>query len=83
MPNTRNLGPTPLYGTAEIEVQVSIDTKGRVTEAHALTSGKKINQVLLGEALEAAKKWTFDPATDRGQAVPSTHLITFRFVPGS
>ncbi len=83
VPNMRNLGFAPLSGSPEIEVQVSIDASGRVTEAHALNAGKKISQMLRREAVDTAKKWIFEPATSGGKAVPSTHLITFRFVPGS
>ncbi len=78
MPSIRNLGPQ-LFQPTEVNVLVSIDASGRVIEAHPVDNGKRINQALIGEAIKAAREWTFEPATDRGKPVPATHLITFRF----
>jgi hypothetical protein len=83
LPNLRNVSQQLLYDTAELEVQVWIDTAGRVTDAHPVSNGKKVNQALIGEAIKAAMQWTFIPATNSGRPVPATHVITFRFVRGS
>jgi hypothetical protein len=79
MPNLRSIAPQLLFDTTTIDVQVSIDATGRVVEAHPINTGRKINQLVVGEAVKAAMQWTFEPATHRGKPIPATHVITFRF----
>ena len=79
MPSTRNLTPGVVSERTRVEVEVRIDTKGRVESARLLTPNVK-NQ-LGSAALAAAKQWTFQPATLRGLNVESTHTIVFDFSP--
>jgi hypothetical protein len=59
-----------------VTVQVAIDKRGYVVEAHALRSP---SQYWSGRAVEAALQWRFEPATLRGQSIPSVSTIDFRF----
>jgi TonB family protein len=61
-------------------VEVKIDTNGRVSAAHVETANVKSQ--LVSSALAAARQWTFQPATLRGQRVESTQTIPFEFRPG-
>jgi hypothetical protein len=79
MPNLRSIAPQLLFDTTNVDVQVSIDAAGHVVEAHAINTGKKINQAVVGEAVKAAMQWTFQPATHGGKPIPATHVITFHF----
>jgi TonB family protein len=63
-------------GAYEVVVVVSIDATGKVTEAHPL---KKDSYGFGQAAVQAVKKWTFSPATQNDQAVPSTQVILFVF----
>jgi hypothetical protein len=63
-----------------ISVQVSIDARGRVTDAIALDDGVPVPSVVLrGRAVAAAKAWLFEPARLRGKPVAAQHVIVFRF----
>jgi TonB family protein len=79
MPNTRNLTPGLITEVTRVEVEVRVDNSGHVKSAH-LTNPNVKNQ-LGSEALKAAKQWTFQPATLRGQHVESDHTIVFEFRP--
>lgn len=64
-----------LTGTTQIEV--SIDASGTIVSTRvALSSG---DARLDRAAEDAAKQWTFKPATRKGEAVPSTMILPFRF----
>ncbi len=79
LPNTKFSGLAINYDDLEIQVQVSIDRSGHVTEAHWLQNGKKISSLLTGAAVAAAKQWIFEPAILRGTAVSADHTIVFEF----
>ena len=79
MPNTRNLTPGSITQTTRVEVEVRVDNSGHVKAAHLLNNNVK-NQ-LGAAAVAAAKQWTFQPATLRGQRVESDHTIVFEFRP--
>jgi hypothetical protein len=72
-----SLGPAVLTPMT-VTVQVSIDKKGNVVEAHALHSA---SQYWSGRAVAAALQWHFEPATLHGQSIASTSEIDFRFNP--
>lgn len=67
--------------TSRIDVVVKVDESGRVTEAHLAGDARKIPMPLALATLNAARKWTFQPATINGKNVASDHLITFKFHP--
>jgi TonB family protein len=80
MPNIRSIPSNLVSDVTRVEVEVKIDTNGRVSAAHVETANVKSQ--LVSSALAAARQWTFQPATLRGQRVESTHTISFEFRPG-
>ena len=70
-----------LYKDVQVQIQVSIDERGRVISARLLKGREKVSQQLLGVALEAAAQWQFQPATLRGRAVGSEYTVVFQFHP--
>ena len=62
-----------------VEVEVRIDTTGHVKAAHL--TNPNVKSALGSAALAAAKQWTFQPASLRGQHVDSDHTIVFEFRP--
>lgn len=58
--------------TGTVKVQVVVATNGTVKDAKVLGG----HPVLAGAALEAIKKWRFEPA-----AVESTGVVDFKFEP--
>ncbi len=81
LPDTTLFPPVFLATSPQIEVTVKVDKNGRVTEAHAVGSRKKVKEALIGAAVVAAKQWSFEPAKLRGRAVASEHTIIFQFRP--
>lgn len=61
----------------DVNVRVWIDVHGHVTRAEA-DSGP---EVFHDEAINAAMRLVFEPATRNGVAVPSTVLVLFHFAP--
>ena len=70
-----------LYKDVRVQIQVSVDERGRVIAARPLASPEKMSQSLLGVALSAATQWQFQPATLHGRAVGSEYTIVFQFHP--
>jgi len=62
---------------ADVRVQVGIDSRGEVTDVTVL-SGPELFEA---EAIRAARRLEFAPATRGGKPVPSTSVITFHFAP--
>jgi hypothetical protein len=60
-----------------VEVRVSIDKSGRVTQADAAPV-RGANLSFLEKVLTAARQWTFKPARQGGEAVPSEFVVQFR-----
>jgi TonB family protein len=79
LPNVKPFGFSIVLGDIEIDVEVAIDTAGRVTAAKATGSVPSRNSLLTAQAIAAAKQWRFKPAERKGVAVPSTYLIKFKF----
>ncbi len=61
----------------EVIVKVSIDETGKVTDAQVERA--TADQVLIDSAIDAAMKWTFEPAVRYGSPVPSSIVIPFNF----
>jgi TonB family protein len=80
MPNVRNLSYSSVDQVTRVEVEVTVDTNGRVKSARLLSPNVKGS--LASAALSAARQWTFQPATLRGLRVESDHSIVFEFRPG-
>jgi hypothetical protein len=81
IPDTSPLRITPLYQLTQIEIQVRIDSAGQVVGACPVSEKKKGPALLTDSALAAARKWTFEPATMNGKAIPVDYSIVFAFHP--
>ncbi|HMJ22914.1 MAG TPA: TonB family protein [Terriglobales bacterium] len=81
MPDMRLLGSFLVYETDQVEVQVTIDLHGRVTDARAVRDRTKPNSLAVSAAVTAAKQWVFQPAMSHGKTVPANHTIFFKFRP--
>jgi TonB family protein len=82
LPSIRALPPGAVSQVTRVSVEVKIDTAGHVTTAHVLNEGA-VTSELSSAAVDAARQWTFEPATRRGEKVPSDHTILFEFRPGA
>jgi TonB family protein len=65
--------------TGKVEVQVTIDESGHVTDAWPVYSIGKPNSLLANAAMAAARQWIFKPATLHGKPVVAEHRIVFDF----
>jgi TonB family protein len=81
MPNTRSLTPGLITQVTRVEVAVRIDNTGRVMAAHVLNDNGNTKGALTQAAVNAARQWTFQPATLQGEKVESEHTIVFEFRP--
>lgn len=63
--------------TGTVQVLVTVDEKGKVTDAKEQACDAPI--MLCEAAISAARKWTFKPATRYGQPVKSVVVVPFRF----
>jgi TonB family protein len=81
MPNTRSLSPGLITQVTRVEVEVRIDDAGHVASARVLNDVGAAKGALSGAAVSAARQWTFQPATLRGEKVESQHTIVFEFRP--
>ena len=79
MPNTRAIPNGTIQARTRVEVQVNVDQTGRVSSAQVVSSG--VNELISSAALSAARRWTFDPASNNGMRVNSVHTIVFEFRP--
>ncbi len=80
LPNTRSLSQGVVSHVTRVEVEVTIDQGGHVKAAHVLNP-EMVKSALAAAAVSAAKQWTFQPATLRGEKVESDHTIVFEFRP--
>jgi hypothetical protein len=64
----------------QVDVIVSVDQYGHVTQAQAEQhGGRKPSHAIVVAAQNAAKNWVFEPARLDGRPVPSEHSIIFQF----
>jgi len=62
----------------EIRIAIEVDATGRLTDTLVLDYS---NVALVRPALEAVRKWTFDPAVVNGEARSTTRGVLFDFRP--
>jgi TonB family protein len=67
-----------MNATGTVEVEVTISEKGLVIGATAISG----HFALRSAAVEAARKWVFNPAIFGGAPVKMKGVLTFTFVPG-
>ena len=61
-----------------MEVRVSIDQSGKVTQAVAVPQ-KGISEFFVAATVSAARLWKFEPARKDNQPVPSEMTLQFVF----
>ena len=66
--------------TSVVSVTVEVDKAGKVTVAR-LTNTTTSNKALQNLAMDAAKRWEFEPATLNGRPVPSEVVLNFTYGP--
>jgi len=79
-------GPAPVYpalarsahAQGVVIIEATIDTSGRVVEAHVLRSVPLLDDA----ALEAVRQWQYTPATLNGEPVSVLMTVTVRFTLG-
>ena len=78
----RGVGPG-ITSDVQVDVEVSIDAKGKVTDARVRSTKGAAADLLTIEALKAAQLFRFQPAEENGRAVPAATILTFRFSPAN
>jgi outer membrane biosynthesis protein TonB len=72
--------PRSLVNSAgQINVIVTIDKTGHVTQARLEAQKRRPAEAMALAAEAAARQWIFEPAVLDGHAVPSEHSIVFQF----
>ncbi len=74
----RGVGPK-ITSDVELDVEVGIDVKGRVTRARVVSTKGAAAGLLAIEALKAAQLFRFQPAQENGRNIASIMVLTFRF----
>jgi periplasmic protein TonB len=74
--------PTALRGAiwkaTVVDVNVSVDATGNVVKAEAVAKAA-LNPLLRDAAVQAARRWKFQPAQFDGHAVPANIVVQFNF----
>jgi TonB family protein len=68
-------------GPVAVKVKVRVAESGAVMQAEVEDYGDPPNWRLAAAALDAARRWTFEPARVEDTAVPSDVILHFRFTP--
>jgi TonB family protein len=76
----RGVGPR-ITSDTQVNVEVNIDDKGRVTNARVVSTKGAAAALLTIEALKAAQLFRFRPAQQNGRNVSSVMVLTFHFEP--
>ncbi|MBO0860844.1 MAG: energy transducer TonB [Chloracidobacterium sp.] len=64
-----------MKASGEVQVEITIDEKGRVIEAKAISG----HPMLRAAAEQAAMKWTFKPMRQDGMSMKQRDVLTFNF----
>jgi outer membrane biosynthesis protein TonB len=77
LPDASQNALNTIRGHVKVDVRVSVDANGKVSNAGFKSAGP--SHYFAGLALDAARKWTFEPAQAGGRGVPSTWILQFDF----
>ena len=66
-------------GEIVVSVRVDVDASGNVVNAVALKKGDRIADYLAGLAVNAARRWQFEPARRGPNPVPGEAVVNFTF----
>jgi len=69
-----------LWKLTTVDVNVSVDAAGNVTKAEAVAK-PGLHPLLRDAAVQAARRWKFQPAQFNGHAVPANMVLQFNFAP--
>jgi TonB family protein len=77
MPQVAAYASSTIHGTVAVDVQVSVDANGQVTNATFKSAGP--SRYFADRAMIAARGWKFRPPVRNGEPVPSQWTLKFRF----
>lgn len=77
VPDVSRQASATISGTVRVSVRVAVDASGNVANASLESAGP--SKYFANLAKRAAQRWTFSPAKDGGQGVPSGWVIRFEF----
>jgi TonB family protein len=77
LPDVSRSARSTITGRIKVSVQVAVDTSGQVTQAKLSSAGP--SRYFAGQALSAARRWTFSPPEVDGQKKRSEWLLRFQF----
>jgi TonB family protein len=77
MPDVPQRSLNTIHGKVKVEIRVAVDTSGNVTDARFKSAGP--SRYFANLALQAARKWRFNPPETDGKAVESVWLLRFEF----
>ena len=66
-----------------IQIRVQVDSSGKVTHAEPLSTAGRLGGFLGTAAVNAARLWTFEPATRGNEKVAGEFMLHFTFLPGA
>jgi TonB family protein len=81
LPDISRSAQSTITGRIKVNVQVTVDASGKVTQAKLTSAGP--SKYFAGQALSAARRWTFDPPQVDGQKKNSEWLLRFQFAKSS
>jgi TonB family protein len=81
MPDVTQRAQNTIRGKVRVNIRVSVDASGKVTNAHFEAPGP--SKYFADAALHAAKNWTFTPPKSNNASVPSEWLLRFEFDPST
>jgi len=67
------------FAPVAVDVELTIDTNGKVSNAELLT--QHLNPALAKSVLDASRMWRFRPARQGNEPVASKKVVQFRFDP--
>ena len=81
LPELTSLVPDMVKSSGEVDVEVKVDTSGRVMAARIVKNEASANAVLCDAVLAAARRWVFQPAKLHGTLIDADCVIAFQFSP--
>ena len=69
-----------LWKLTTVDVSIAVDASGNVTKAEAVAK-PGLHPLLRDAAVQAARRWKFQPAQFNGHAVPANMVLQFNFAP--
>lgn len=76
-PNVNSAALATISGALHVSIRLAVDEHGAVTDASLQSPGP--SQYFANKALEAARRWRFQPALNNGRAVASNWTLQFAF----